>query len=375
MTYIVLTGAKKNVGDYLITKHCVDLLKHIRPERELVQKESWKPLELTDEERERAKAIIILGGPGYQPKMYPHVYPLVDNLSALGIPIVPFSLGWKGFPGDFATTRRYRFTDASLELLRYIERTAPVLACRDVLTVEALERNGITNTVMTGDPVWYHIPSLGKKLQVPGKIRTIAFTPAQNALYEYQSIRMLDVLRGLFPDARIICAFHRGIRSDDRYTPTVDEKRNRRIADAAKERGCELLDLSFSPERLEAYAECDLHVGYRVHGHLYFVSRRKPSLLIEEDGRGVSLSESLNHAGIRAFARAPWSGIAERSLSASAAWISPAVAGIEPSPYAPAQLRLRLRMAVDAGFAPMQGYPYVIDSQYEVMKRFLESLP
>jgi hypothetical protein len=33
--YVVLTGAKRNVGDFLIVERCTELLRQLRPDREL----------------------------------------------------------------------------------------------------------------------------------------------------------------------------------------------------------------------------------------------------------------------------------------------------------------------------------------------------
>jgi polysaccharide pyruvyl transferase WcaK-like protein len=46
------------------------------------------------------------------------------------------------------------------------------------------------------------------------------------------------------------------------------------------------VDASRDLDALELYGQVDLHVGYRVHAHLCALSRRRPSLLIAEDGRG-----------------------------------------------------------------------------------------
>src|SRR5699024_8576119 len=46
---------------------------------------------------------------------------------------------------------------------------------------------------------------------------------------------------------------------------------------------------------------CDLHIGYRVHAHIYFLSKRLPSILLHEDGRGNGVSEALNSPGIDAY--------------------------------------------------------------------------
>ena len=186
---------------------------------------------------------------------------------------------------------------------------------------------------------------------------------------------MLSMLANLFPDAKKICSFHRGVGATDSYTAQADERRNRKTETIAKDHGFEILDLAFSPDKLSVYDDCDLHVGYRVHGHLYFLSRRKPSLLLEEDGRGYSLSRSLNHHGIQAFETTPLSAVTQRILPASIRWHFPRTCGIQASQDAVCMTKRFLQTAIENDFSSFAGVSSVIDATYPQMKRFLSSLP
>lgn len=44
---------------------------------------------------------------------------------------------------------------------------------------------------------------------------------------------------------------------------------------------------------LKLYRECDLHIGSRLHAHLYFLSLRKPSFLTYVDDRMLGFSQML----------------------------------------------------------------------------------
>jgi len=148
--YIVLSGAKKNVGDYLITERCKKLLKRYRPEHELIQLPRWRSLEKRIDEVNKSSAIIIMGGPGFQKGFYPNVYKLMPNINDIKVPIIPMGLGWKGFPGDYKTLKNYKFTKSSLKVLKTINERTKYISCRDYLTKRALERNGLRNILMTG---------------------------------------------------------------------------------------------------------------------------------------------------------------------------------------------------------------------------------
>ena len=66
-----------------------------------------------------------------------------------------------------------------------------------------------------------------------------------------------------------------------------------------KELGIHLVDISGGDEGFTIYDDCDLHIGFRVHAHIYNLSRRNLSILLEEDTRGSSLNETLGLPEIR----------------------------------------------------------------------------
>ena len=47
---------------------------------------------------------------------------------------------------------------------------------------------------------------------------------------------------------------------------------------------CEVIDVSYDEKKIDMYLDFDLHIGYRVHAHIYFLSKSKPSILLHEDG-------------------------------------------------------------------------------------------
>jgi hypothetical protein len=52
------------------------------------------------------------------------------------------------------------------------------------------------------------------------------------------------------------------------------------------------LDISGSAENLVSYySEVDLHIGFRVHAHIYMCSTNRLSMLVTEDGRGKALRD------------------------------------------------------------------------------------
>ena len=298
--YIALTGAKKNVGDFLITERALKLLEMIAPEFRFVKYPHWQAFDNMDFVN-NSQGIIILGGPGYQMNMYPGVYKLSNDIAEIKVPIYTLGAGWKGKPGDKTTERLYKFTDSARILLNYMEKTYAGMSCRDHQTVRTLKNNGYKNITMTGCPVWYDLQSLGKEFQVPEKLSKIVFTPAQDYIYSDQSIEIMNYLKQKFSDSKIIVSFHRGIGEIDEFTPEADAINTKKLANHASDLGFEVVDVSYDADKLDFYDECDLHIGYRVHAHIYFLSKRLPSILIHEDGRGNGVTEALSSPGIDAY--------------------------------------------------------------------------
>lgn len=378
--YIVLTGAKKNAGDALIVDRCKRLLAHVKPNHELVERPSWKPLDA--DLLDGAAAVVIPGGPGYRPKMYPHIYPLLPWQRARRLPLFAIGLGWKGIPGDRLSIDGYRFSPESLELLSAMDGRG-ALSCRDYATAEVLNRHGLNNVVMSGCPVWYDIDAIGKPVQRLHSVERLIYTPAQSPVFAEQSIAVAKQLAALFPRAERVCSFHRGLDRVDAWVDDNEARNNARISEAAKQLGFRIVDVSVGSSGLGFYKDFDLHVGYRVHAHLLFLASRSPSLLLHEDGRGVGASESLGVRGIDAFQRSgigtlraelgqrgPFSRWPLRSL----------LNGLRITQYhaarsVPEAVRSQLEHDLGSAFARYSGVGPRLDAQFEVMTSFLSRLP
>lgn len=369
--YVVLTGAKKNAGDFLITARALALLAELRPDRRVVTLPGWEPLDAHLPTLAQARAVIIPGGPGYQRNLHPGVYPLTTPLSRLPVPIIPLGLGWKAFPGDDVSARHYEFSESSLAALQRMAEEGPGLGCRDMQTLEILHRFGLPG-VLTGCPAWYDLDHLGKPPQPTTQLSRIAFTPPELPFYREQSLAVARMLRERFPKATLIASFHRGIDEPDAQLARASANNNRAIADALVKLGYELANLSSGLDKLDLYDGCDLHVGYRVHAHIFCTSHRRPSVLLHEDGRGRAQTATLGTPGLDGFHRPVWS----RMLAeAHALGRRPHSVGIEAAQDLPKRLDALLEAEQGRGFARTASAALFIDRQFEVMRRFVEALP
>ena len=200
--YIVLTGAKKNVGDYLITDRCKKLLRKHKPKQKLVQLPHWVPLDENLDEVNSSDAVIIMGGPGFQLNFYPDVYKLTAEIDKIKVPIIPMGVGWKGTTGDVKSLLSYKFTQNSMLALRKISRETKYISCRDYLTKFVLQNNGLSNVLMTGCPVWYDLDFINTEFRPPENIDKIVFTPPHIPAFKEQSVQLMKEIRKAFEIAK-----------------------------------------------------------------------------------------------------------------------------------------------------------------------------
>lgn len=371
---VVLSGAKKNIGDFLIVDRACKLLESVLGE-ELVVLPRWQPLDDHVETVAKARAVVVGGGPGVLPSMYPQIYPLFSDpgkLRELGVPLRLLGVGWFASRGDASEMRRFTWTP---ETKAFLEVMGDMLAIstRDAVTRRLLVAKGLTDVTMSGCPVFYDLRRMGKPYRRPADIKTVVYTTPQSPRFTDQNLELLRAVIDRFPGARVIAAFHRGLTADEFTTP-AEAARFTEMAKRCEELGAEVRDVAYDLERIAFYDDADFHIGYRVHAHLRFLSGRKPSVLLEEDGRGRGFAEVLPAPSVRAWeiprlgrALLPALPYAPMRLERRFARIGPAPDAVE-----------RAMTAVDAFIAgddaPYERAVETIEATYPVMKGFIERI-
>jgi len=94
---VLLTGAKKNVGDFLIADRAKKLFSQF-VDKDIVELDRTLSLDGELEIINNSRGLVLCGGPAYAERMFPGIYPLVSNLDDIKVPIIPFGLGWNGRP-------------------------------------------------------------------------------------------------------------------------------------------------------------------------------------------------------------------------------------------------------------------------------------
>jgi hypothetical protein len=277
---LVLHRAIINAGDFLIRDRTLALIARFRPDLPITVGRAWEPLrEQFDADLiASARAIVICGGPGYQPGMYPRLYPLAPT-SDLMMPIVLLALGTYAHrnPGGHGG-----LDEGSVGFLHRVIANGGRLGARDELTLRYLRGLGFPDVAMVGDPAWYDTSWLNRDDY--GSLRTgVAFTPPANPLYHAQGLALLRQVAEAHGAGNVTVVFHRGSQ--------------RTFADACKRLGMRQLDIARRPEGFGVFDEVGCHIGYRVHAHLYCLGHATPSYLVAEDSRGLGVHETLGQLG------------------------------------------------------------------------------
>lgn len=291
--FSILSGAYINAGDFLIVKRTEELIKYVYPNCKIKKYERNKEISQFLDEINESDALIIAGGPAYTPNMYPDVIKLVDDLSKITTKIIPIGVGWYGKKTDNDFLYSYKFNDKSKKLLNKIYNENNIFGCRDWYSANVLSLNGYSNCIMTGCPAWYNIEKVNLvDVNLKKEINKICISDPANKLNFYDAISLVDYLKNKFPKSEIDFVFHRIDSKNNKYLPLIKylEKNNIKI-----------VDITGNFEGFKIYDDCDLHIGFRVHAHIYNLSNRNLSILVEEDGRGSGVNEALGLQGFKSI--------------------------------------------------------------------------
>lgn len=341
---ILLSGQIKNIGDFLITDRARRLFEHFF-EEEIVILDRTKNLDDKLDIINKARFVVLCGGPAYAPNIYKGIYPLVDDLTKIKVPIVPFGLGWCGRPANDPLA--FKFDHDSQIFLEEAHKLIQNSSCRCNVTEKVLNHNGFKNVTMTGCPVWYDLESINKPFKKIDEVKNIVFTTAADPKLISQTVKIIKVLDKQFPNANVTMTYHRGIMPD-KYTTIRATIGYLAMALGAKlvNSKIKIKDVAYDLRKLDFYDDCDFHIGYRVHAHLYFLSKRLPSILINEDGRGKGMVETMN---------LPVFNIEDKELVS--------------------KLDSQITAYKKTNFKAFDAVAEYIDSHFLIMKEFLKSLP
>ena len=300
--YVILTGSKNNAGDYLIKYRAKQLFSDLRPDRKIIDINGWE--QLNSEKLaiiNQSKALILMGGPALIENMVPKVYALTKNLEDIKVPIIMMGIGWKSKKGNWEGTYNYPLNMKTSSLLKKIDNSGYLSSVRDYHTLNAIRFNGFNNFLMTGCPAYYDKDFINKDLQFK-EINKVAFSLGV-AFVESSSMEKLmkeNILacKDKFTDKEFEVVFHHSLDTK-KFTNAYKSSsghviKHNEFASWLTKNDIKYVDISGSAENLmNYYSNVDLHIGYRVHAHIFMNSNAKQSILISEDGRAKGVKGAI----------------------------------------------------------------------------------
>ncbi|MCY1277498.1 Polysaccharide pyruvyl transferase [compost metagenome] len=309
--YVILTGGKNNAGDFLIKHRAKRLFAGLRADREIVDLDAWKEFDKdTLDLVNGAKALILMGGPALQERMYPRVYALTKDIRDISVPITTMGIGWHSKAGSWGDTYRYPLSEPTRAVLGKAAASGLPLSVRDFHTLSALAFNGIDNVVMTGCPAYYDLDQLGIAPRVGRDIRKVAFSLGvsfmRSASMEASMKSLIVKLNNYFSGCDFEVVFHHSMNEQSLLASYGKRGRqytqHQSFAAWLMEQGIAVKDISGSAEGLiNYYSDVDFHVGYRVHAHIFMNSISRMSVLIAEDGRGLATERVIGGNVVEGF--------------------------------------------------------------------------
>ena len=360
------------------------MVNRFKPNIKIIEVNAWKPLmeQIDINTLKKAKAIIIPGGPALRKDLFPQIYPIPSVVFKNNIPIIFLGIGSKVYPGTIQKLKKLKLSKSTIKFLKYSTDHGYSIGVRDILSKKLLLENGIEDVVVNGCPAWYDLEYIGKNLKKPLEIRKIAFSTPASPLCFNQAKKIIKNLRNEYPKASITVSFHKGIYFDESRTSKRLTNLNKDLATFSLKKGCEIIDSSKNLSSLRLYDKSDLHLGYRVHGHLYVLSHRKPSFLIAEDSRGTGALMTLGGVGVPI-----WSKFADKLSTNKIIWnlilywfkiLGPhfPISSLVSNQFVPKLILKMIRSEIDNGFKSYEKIPETIDKTFEnKMTKFIKSLP
>ena len=377
--YVILTGSKNNAGDYLIKYRAKQLFSDLRPDREIIDINGWEQLN-TDKLSviNQSKALILMGGPALIENMVPKVYALTNNLEDIKVPIIMMGIGWKSQKGNWEDTYSYPLNNKTISLLKKINNSGYQSSVRDYHTLNAIRFNGFNNFLMTGCPAYYDKDYINKELQFK-EINKVAFSLGVSFVESSSMEKLMKenilACKNKFKDKEFEVIFHHSLdrrKFKDVYQSSSNHvNKHNNFVEWLEKNNVKFIDISGSAENLiNYYNNIDLHIGYRVHAHIFMNSITKKSILISEDGRAKGVKGAIGGIvldGYLDFQQSYFSRVLNRLL--------PFYDKFKSNSYLTKELLNELDYEDKISFYRFKEARRNIDQNYLVMKNFLNQLP
>lgn len=292
-----------NIGDGFILNSIIELLKpykcrYLFTTRKLL-------LEKDIAQINRTKALILAGANQLNDTFT--ITPDMDlaKLQKIQVPIIPFGIGIYG-----VESQNSRMSLLTSVILQKIHQQIKFSSWRCNLSIEYL-KNFLPELqdkfLMTGCPVMYH-HNIIKDKKFSEQAKKIVVTVTERGDFWEREVETIRFVSQKFPHSRKILSLHQDFASLGKNPPAKKswfpltklqsspqvKSPPVLLREFAQEQGFQIFQAKSVAECLKLYNKCDLHIGSRVHAHLYFLSQAKKSFLTYVDDRCLGFAKTLD---------------------------------------------------------------------------------
>lgn len=377
--YVILTGSKNNAGDYLIKFRAKQLFSVLRPDREVIDINGWEEMSLSNLNIiNDSRALILMGGPALVEDMIPRVYGLSEALDKIKVPIIMMGTGWKSQKGNWQDTYSYKLNTETIKLIQRVSNSGYLSSVRDYHTLNALRFNDCENVLMTGCPAYYDKNYINTGFETK-KINKVAFSLGVSFIESTSMLKLMKenilATKKMFLSKEFEVVFHHSL-DREKFTNAYKSaskhiKKHNIFANWLEDQGIKYIDISGSAENLmNYYSNVDLHIGYRVHAHIFMNSIARKSILISEDGRAKGVKGAI--AGIVLDG---YFDFKNNFFSKVFYKLLPAYDKFLANKFLTKELIAEIEYEQKIDYLRMKGARKIIDSNYIIMKKFILQLP
>lgn len=302
MRFLVVNFSISNGGDYLIEERMNSIIQRTWPLEEVVSVNGISGI--GHGELNQYDAVFLGGGPYFDDRIIKELFIPFIGKNDYSYPSVHI-IGAGIYGNDCTDEGIYsrQFMPDTKQFFKDIENGGGTFGCRDEISYRVMKHNGLSRVYMTGCPAWYDFSMLDNtEIRYDKEIKKVIISDPgvtkdrdEQSVRAEQAIGVILAIKEIFPDAEICFTFNNGIET--KYSKVC----NTAIRDFLTEKEIEYHDLSFNANLFRVYNGADLHIGFRVHSHIYSLSRRIPSILIEEDLRGYGMNETFGLPHLLSF--------------------------------------------------------------------------
>ncbi|WP_158860024.1 polysaccharide pyruvyl transferase family protein [Lunatibacter salilacus] len=263
-----------NIGDRLITEATIDLIKYSLGDHNVEFKIIWRRAEFNSVENDLKKCdLIVFACLSIRKNMVEDIYPFLPNILELNKKIFVIAAGTQLNHFHHNKDWLIDISDNSRIALLELDKKSSFFSTRGLLTQKFCNFNGLINAKFGGDIAFFDKRFLNRKFKSINSVKRIAISdPHYSSLFLESLQYLVTSLNNLFRSAEIEILLH---------------GKNQIVEEFSFKNGIKCRKIYLEQDGLDAYDDFDIHVGYRIHGCVSMLKRKKISYLLEQDGRGI----------------------------------------------------------------------------------------